>query len=559
MGTRQRKTVAMLAIVATICFCLVGSVDMALPDASAAQIDLYTDKEPYNGRGQNARSDAFVPGEDVRIHAFASYYGYGIANVLVAFEIQGPASQIPRAVLYGAALTNETGVATIDFRLPYESESSIGEWIAFGTAGIAGTNLSDSMAFDVGWIVEIESVKTVDENDTEQLKFTWGSNVGIMLALRSIAMTERNATVTLTIYDSLNNLVNSTEVENVAVQPFGIPVFVRVHLQIPLTSFLGEATVHACSYTNPVSQGGIPYSPEVTTNFLIVTHDVAILTVQKSTVLAYEGETVYIKVTVQNKGTETESFGLSAYINESLIYTEHVHALEPLSQVVVQFQWNTTNLPQGPYHISILADIVPGELWTSDNLFDAGLVEIRSRSHDVAITQVAPESSVIQVGETLAIQVSVKNLGQYVESFNVTLCYSTEPIEAILVEDLEPGAERTLIIQWNTSDALEGKYTLNAFASSVQDEIDSTNNIYIDGTIELTNAPAKWLETNLADAFWLLALILVAALLLILLVSRRRRRKAQSDFNDGWAAWYYGYSVRHQARRSQLRLKPQKK
>ena len=559
MGARQRKTVAMLAIVTTICCCLVSNVDTAIADTSAAQIDLYTDKVPYNGVGQNARSDAFVPGENVRIHAFASYYGYGIANALVAFEIQGPASQIPRAVLYGAALTNEAGVATIDFRLPYASESSFGEWVALGTVGIAGTSLSDSMSFEVGWIVEIDSVKTVDENDTEQLKFTWGSNVGILLALRSIAMTEKNATVTLTIYDSLNNLVDSTAVENVAVQPFGITVFVRVHLQIPLTSSLGEATVHACSYTNPVSQGGIPYSPEVTTNFLIVTHDVTILAVQKSTVLAYEGETVHIKVTVQNKGTETESFGLSAYSNESLIYTEHVPALAPLSQVVVQFQWNTTNLLPGPYHISILADIVPGELRTFDNLFDAGLVEIRSRSHDVAVTQVAPESNVIQAGETSATQVTVKNLGQYVESFNVTLCYNTEPIETILVRDLEPGAERTLIVQWNTSDVPEGKYTINAFASTVQDEINSTNNIYIDGTIELKNAPANWLETNLTDASWLLALILAAALLLILLMSRRKRKKAQSDFHDGWAAWYYGYSVQHQTRRSQLRLKLQKK
>lgn len=62
--------------------------------------------------------------------------------------------------------------------------------------------------------MEIVSTKTLDENNVEQTKFMKGGCVEIGLLVRNIAMTGKTATTAITIYDLLNVLVNSTQMEN---------------------------------------------------------------------------------------------------------------------------------------------------------------------------------------------------------------------------------------------------------------------------------------------------------------------------------------------------------
>jgi hypothetical protein len=368
-------------------------------------------------------------------------------------------------------------------------------------------------------------------------------------------MTTKIATVTLTIYDSLDNMVDSKEIDNAPVQTYGTPTIICVFLQIPMTASLGEATIYANCYTSPVNQNGVSYCPEVSTSFVITKRDNAILNIQQSTISAYEGETVCIDVTVQNKGTEIESFKVSAYYNETLINTESVSNLQPFMQATIEFQWNTSQLPEGIYRITASVSQVLGESYTSDNQINGDLVEIKSRFHDIAITQIAPYTNVIHTGKTLAIQVIAKNPGHFVESFNVTVCYDAKSIGTIFVEDLEPNNERLLIFQWNTSQVPEGEYSISAFANTAQDERDTRNNIFVDGTVVLTNAPTSWPETDSTYLSWLFALVPVAVLMLILLVLRRQRKEAQNGFRQGWAAWYYGYSVEPRTRRAKRRSK----
>ena len=105
--------------------------------------------------------------------------------------------------------------------------------------------------------------------------------------------------------------------------------------------------------------------------------------------------------------------------------------------------------------------------------------------HDVAVLSVVPSSSSVRVGETLDINVTVKNEGNRVESFNVTVYYDSNIIEAFFVDGLEPDAESVLVFHWDTQNVTEGNYTIGAQAETVQNETDIVDNLRYDGVVEV--------------------------------------------------------------------------
>lgn len=105
--------------------------------------------------------------------------------------------------------------------------------------------------------------------------------------------------------------------------------------------------------------------------------------------------------------------------------------------------------------------------------------------HDVAVLSVVPSSSSVRVGETLDINVTVKNEGNRVESFNVTVYYDSNIIEAFFVDGLEPDAESVLVFHWDTQNVTEGNYTISAQAETVQNETDIVDNLRYDGVVEV--------------------------------------------------------------------------
>jgi len=110
---------------------------------------------------------------------------------------------------YRTAFTNATGIATISFIIPYDNDTAFGVWTAIANADICGIIVHNSLSFKAGWIVEIVSIKTLNENNVEQEKFAITQNVIIELGLKTIAMTEKTATLTVTTYDSLNRSLNA--------------------------------------------------------------------------------------------------------------------------------------------------------------------------------------------------------------------------------------------------------------------------------------------------------------------------------------------------------------
>jgi len=455
------------------------------------ELDIFTQKEPFSGRGLNASSDAFGPEEKVVIYASVRYNNYPVAMALVAFEIHGPENSVHNVTFVDSAHTDSSGIANTSFRIGLQSDINFGEWEIIGSVYLADAVLLDFLTFKVGWIVEIVSIRTVDRNYVEQTKFTKGSVVGIELSVQNMAMIEKTATITVSIYDSLNVLVNSTQIYDCELPPNGTILYIHCPLTIPKWASTGYAAVSACAYTAPIYLGGVAYCPRVSKHFLIVHRDIAVLEVETSPMVVYEGETVNIDVTVKNEGCEIESFDLGAfYNNTNLIGARYVANLEIGADAEARFVWNTSRAIEGFYQISAHAEPVPDEIDISDNIYVDGVVHVKARPpphlvHDVAVLNVTPSSTLVYIGEAVDVCVVVKNQGNYTESFEVAASYDNSNIETKFIENLESNTEKTLVFRWNTQHVQEGNYTLRASASFVPQEVDFENNLCVDGVVEV--------------------------------------------------------------------------
>jgi len=97
---------------------------------------------------------------------------------------------------------------------------------------------------------------------------------------------------------------------------------------------------------------------------------------------------LFIIVTLENQGTQTETFDVTVYCNSTFIGSETV-ALTSGSFKNVTFTWNTSGFAKGNYTISAYAQPVSGETDTADNRYEDGTV-IVSIPCDIAGSTTTP-------------------------------------------------------------------------------------------------------------------------------------------------------------------------
>jgi len=379
--------------------------------SSMAMIDLYTQKEPYGGKGPNQTSDAFAPQEEVILYANVTHKGEPVQSKIVTFEVKFMGEDPPLSLLTRTAYTNESGIATIKFRIPelcWEyggPEALFGTWSATTWVKVVEDIVKDTLTFKVGWIVEIISIWTINENLQPQTRFAKGTCVGVAMVLRNIAMTPKKATFTLVVYDSGGQSIANTALEDFEVEPGETSIHVICKLQIPKWALSGYAMVYANAYTAPPQLGGVSYCPEVSTGFLITLCDVAVIGVTPSLTKVYAGEVVDITVIVRNEGRETETFNVTVYAdkNVTVIGDEVVIGIQTVinlargANAILTFIWDTTSVTPDNYTISAHASVVPAEIDIADNTYIDGTVKIIK--HPVASFTYTPDRPI--VGETV--------------------------------------------------------------------------------------------------------------------------------------------------------------
>lgn len=238
--------------------------DMLTFKVTGPLLDVYTQKpEPYSGKGFDQPSDAFAPQEEVILYGEAHYTCEPIEYKFVAFEVKDPTGQ---TIDYRVGATNASGIAMVTFRLA--SNATFGIYTVFASVEIVGKNVSDTLTFRVGWIIELLAVKTVDSNGAGKTVFAKGEQIHFNITAKNIAFTSKTVTFTVVARDVENVPIGLITLQDWVISP-GTSVILLISVGIPKWAYIGVAAVYANAYTNLPTTGGVPYCPEASIEFLI--------------------------------------------------------------------------------------------------------------------------------------------------------------------------------------------------------------------------------------------------------------------------------------------------
>jgi len=100
------------------------------------------------------------------------------------------------------------------------------------------------------------------------------------------------------------------------------------------------------------------------------------------------------------------------------------------------------------------------------------------------VANVSASKTVVSQTYNCTIKVTVTNEGSFTEIFNVTAYANTTCIERQRLI-LAKGSSTTRTFTWNTTDFTKGNYTISAVAEPVLGETNTTNNIFVDGSVQV--------------------------------------------------------------------------
>jgi parallel beta-helix repeat protein len=121
----------------------------------------------------------------------------------------------------------------------------------------------------------------------------------------------------------------------------------------------------------------------------------------------------------------------------------------------------------------------------SDNVDHYPLIS-QSRVHDVAVLNVAVSTDEPYVGWIVDINVTVGNVGDFVESFNVTISVDENVIDDFVITDLPVAESVKLTLSWNTSGlAPSPDYFVKCEASAVSGESNLEDNVWLAGPVHV--------------------------------------------------------------------------
>ncbi|MEM3578586.1 MAG: hypothetical protein QXX51_09135 [Candidatus Bathyarchaeia archaeon] len=484
MSSNLKKLAVILATVVILLSVIREDLGLSFSSYLSRKIDIFTDKKPFDGKGINQSSDSFQPQELVFLYALVTYNEYPVANKLVAFQVNNPSNAFQNITMVHTSPTNQSGIAQFSFRIPWPEENAeqiiFGEWSAIATVDVAGEVIIDSLTFQVGWIVQVTDITTLNENLEPQREFQRGETVVFNLTVRNIALTAKLGTIIITVYDAAAYPITYIEKDNLVFQPG--ESHLSALFQIPISTIIGIATTTAGPYTASPKMGGLPYSPAVTSTFEIIASPkrryYLIVKTDPQDIACIPGEGWYNENSVVSL-TAPLYVSMSLGVRYKFLYWNVDGVLKPENPITITMDGNRTATAHYilQCHLTVQTDpagivTIPGEGW-----YDA--------FQNVTLTAPA--------------------LSEYnFERWDVDGSYLAMGVKTITV-------------------FMDSPHTATAHYSS----------LHVGG----------WYLPEWFYWLLLLIWVIVIGLLALWFYRRRRRKEAKEAFQKGWTAWYYGYKL----------------
>jgi len=234
-------------------------------------------------------------------------------------------------------------------------------------------------------------------------------------------------------------------------------------------------------------------------------HDVAVSTLALSEPVII-GPPISFNVTVANQGHYNESVTLTVVYSKLSPFKRPIDkatrnfTLNTGSSKTESFEWNTTGLDPKWHEINATATI-PLDEDLSDN------TKIKSTkltlNHDVTVYRIRVKVGMLEtpsviVGELATIEVTVKNLGGYNETFDLDVTYNNITIEKLESVTLDSGDLKSVEFIWNTTGVDPGSYNITAEAILPED-VNPDNNLKTK-SIDVTPRPRGAITGTVTDA-----------------------------------------------------------
>ncbi|MEM3696868.1 MAG: hypothetical protein QXQ94_05100 [Candidatus Bathyarchaeia archaeon] len=553
-------------------------------ETTPRKIDLFTQKAPFDGKGINQSSDAFQPQELVILYALVTYNEAPVANKLVAFQVNNPTNAIQNMTIIGVNSTDQSGVAAFSFRIPWPEKNAeeiiFGEWFAIATVDVAEKVVVDTLTFQVGWIVQITDITTLNFNWEPQKKFSKGEEMIFDLIIKNIALTPKSATLVIAAYDSASYPIMFIELDYLEIMLGESRL--NVSSKVPHNAFLGNATVSAIIYTAPPKEGGIPYSPQITSTFEIVPFLVKryYLTVRTDPVglTSIPGEEWYdegVKVSLvapqyvnvaadaryrffywDVDGTPFLEVLITVTMDANHTVTAHYILQYQLTIRISGLDTGYAKIYNGSTLLGTASYVNPCVRWFDED--DLILLDVESPITNVSKRFMFSYWSGGISGSNRPNPIIMNTAKDITANYKTQylLTVRTEPADLSLQPIRNPEGEAGPADGW----WYDASTNVTILAQAINDysfhrwEVDNhvmdggySITVHMDAphtvTAYYTKVAAGWF---VPDWLWwlLLLLILIILLLLIWLYLRRRRKKGEEAFHSGWTAWYYCYDLR---------------
>jgi hypothetical protein len=159
------------------------------------------------------------------------------------------------------------------------------------------------------------------------------------------------------------------------------------------------------------------------------------------------------------------------------------YRLNDHGNVTVAGNATLTSLVNGLYSLVVYASDTSGNVGFSEVHFNVLI------THDVAIIDLFCSSAEVYLGQVVNITILVQNEGNVPETFNAAIYANVTAIEIIPFANLFPRNQTAFSFLWDTTDFAKGNYTISAHIAPVPSEMDTTDNTYVAGVINIMLPP----------------------------------------------------------------------
>ena len=365
--------------------------------------------------------------------------------------------------LYGIEQTAKPTYPVYRYDFPHE-----------GTYNVTLTVIDDEGLNDTTWkLINIYLNDVAVINVTASpTTVTKGESVSINVTVKNIG--KYNATFDVTPYYN------------------GTPIVVNPQTVTNLTAGANKTLTFTWNTYVPATTSGTPYQISASTN------DIGPYEANKTNNSFIDGNVIVYKL----PGRPSANFTYSPTDPiEGQLITFNASGSAPNTDTlapIISYAWNFSDGTTEIYVDANLTDIAThsyakGGLYIvnlniTDNkgFWDATEAPVNVSRHDIDVVSVTLNTTTVIIGESVSMNVTVTNEGNFNETFNVKAYYNNTEIVTINVLNLTPTTSKKLTFTWSTINVNPGAYKIKANATIVTGEIETDDNEkFFNGTVTL--------------------------------------------------------------------------